>query len=73
MPDSDSPILVTTLVALLCKLLLLACKERVYGRVELITALQEIQFKDEEVAHDGSTELADERSSGGCRATCTQH
>lgn len=55
---------------LLLKLLLLARKERVHRRVELVAALEEIEFQDENVAHDGAAELLHKRSSRGCRAAC---
>jgi hypothetical protein len=53
----------------LLKLLLLACKQSVDGCVELIAALEEIEFEDENVASDGAAEFLDERASRRCRAT----
>jgi hypothetical protein len=50
-------------------LLLLASKQGVDGRAELLAALEEIEFEDEDVLDDLSTELLDERASCRCGAT----
>ena len=52
------------------KLLLLARKQSVDGRIELVAALEEVQLQDENVLEDLAAELLDERT--GCRrgATC---
>ena len=50
--------------------LLLAVEQRVDGRVELVAALEEIEFEDEDVAKQGAAELLDEGSSCLSGATC---
>jgi hypothetical protein len=50
-------------------LLLLASKQGVDGRAELLAALEEIELEDENVLEDLSTELLDERASCRCGAT----
>lgn len=49
---------------LLLELLLLAGEQGVYRGVELVTALQEVELEDEDVADDLSAELGDELTSG---------
>lgn len=55
---------------LLLQLLLLARKQRVNGRIKLVPALEEIEFENENIAHDSAAELCHERSGCRCRATC---
>jgi len=54
--------------ALLLNLLLLGCKQCVYGRIELVAALEEVEFKNEEISHNFSAEFLYERA-GCCRRT----
>lgn len=53
-------------------LLFLARKQGVDGRVELITALQEVELEYEDVFQDLAAELLDKCTGGGCRATCVR-
>lgn len=55
---------------LLLELLLLAREQRVHGRIELVAALEEIEFEDEDVALDGAAELLDEGAGCSCGAAC---
>ena len=55
---------------LLLQLLVLARKQRVDRRVELIAALEEVELEDEDVFQDLAAEFLDECTSGGCRTTC---
>jgi hypothetical protein len=57
---------------LLLHLLLLARKQCVNLRIELIATLQEIQFQNEEISEDLTAEFLNEGSSCGCRATFTK-
>jgi hypothetical protein len=52
------------------KLLLLARKQSVNGRVQLIAALEEVKLQDEDVLEDLAAELLDQRAGCGCRAAC---
>jgi hypothetical protein len=52
------------------RLLLLASKQGVDGRIELVAALEEVELEDEDVLEDLSAELLDERTSRSCGATC---
>lgn len=63
-------IYVCVVILFAAKLLLLARKQRVHGRVELIAALEEVEFEDENVLCDLAAELLDEGTSRGSGATC---
>jgi len=52
------------------ELFLLPREQGVDGRVELVTALEEIELEDEDVFEDLATELLDEGARCSCRATC---
>jgi hypothetical protein len=56
------------------ELLLLARKQRVNGRIELVAALEKIEFEDENVLCHLAAELLDEGTSRRGRTTCSnQH
>lgn len=55
---------------LLLQLLLLAGKQRVDRGIELVPALEEIEFEDENVANDVAAELLDERAGCRCGTAC---
>ena len=42
---------------LLLDLLLLGRKQCLYGRIELVAALEEVEFKNEEISHNFSAEF----------------
>lgn len=54
----------------LLQLLLLAGEQRVHGGVELVAALEEVEFEDEDVAHDGAAEFLDEGAGCCSRTAC---
>lgn len=49
--------------------LLLARKQCVYGSIELIAALEEVEFENEDVAQDCAAEFLNEGAGCGCGAT----
>jgi hypothetical protein len=50
--------------------LFLAVQECVDGRIKLVTALEEVELEDEDVAHERAAKLLDERACCCCGATC---